>query len=632
MRRRRNPTALYLLLIVAAFTASSVLAQGPTDPIPANTAAGNVNDTRAQYPGNPQQSLPLFADLRSPRSVLESFYTLVDSFHDLVREDGFTAENSARLQNLGRQIAKLFDLRKIPPKFRQNVADETAIYLREVTARLPLPPLRQVPDEDQMANRIKQGKTAVYRIPGTPIVIKEIREGEYEGLYQFTQDVINGAPDWYRMTRTQPYRPGQTQVKGLFDAYFMTPGPLIPLKLIRSLPDWMNVDFMAQAVWQWIFLFGAIGVLIAAIIGARLVAGRIMKGSSSPKRNLAFLLWNIVVIALTLGIRYFIDKEIFITGTVLQVVSFPLRLVVLVAAVNIVMRLGGVLAESILAAKRFQSGQINTQLIRLGARMLAMLISMVVILEGLKTIGFSLTTLVAGASVSGLAVALAAQDTLRNIFGGIEISLDKPFEVGQRVRIKGYDGTIEEIGLRSTRLRTLTGHLVSIPNEDVAKIDVENIGRRSHIRRVFNISIAFDTPPEKIRRAIEILRDILSVSGTIAGEPPRGPVQTSVPRAGEGTAEAAPHPNQAINQPDFLPRVYFDELKIDAVNIVIFYWYHPPDYWDYLAHATWINTQIMDRFKAEGIAFAFPTRTLHLAGDDKHPLAVGHCRVDRDEA
>ena len=630
MRIRLYSRVLSLLLVVMACTAASLVAMGTVNPMPVRAATAALDNTPAQSRGNAQKPLPLFADLRSPRNVLESFYTLVDSFHDLVRKDGFTSENSARVQNLGRQIAKLFDLRNIPPKFRQNVADETAIYLREVTARLPLPALSQVPDEDQMANRVKNGKTAVYRIPGTPIVIKEIREGEYEGLYQFTQDVIDGAPDWYRMARSLPYRPGQMQVQGLYDAYFLTPGPLIPLKLIRSLPDWMKANFMEQAVWQWLFLFVCICALIAAIIGARLIAGRIMERSSSSRRNLAFLLWNIVVIVLTLGIRYFIDREVFITGRVLQAVSFPLRLVVLVAAVNIVMRLGGVLAESILASSRFQSKQINGQLIRLGARMLAMLISMVVILEGLKTIGFSLATLVAGASVSGLAVALAAQDTLRNIFGGIELSLDKPFEVGQRVMIKGYNGTIEGIGLRSTKIRTLTGHLVSIPNEDVAKIDIENIGKRSHIRRVFNITITYDTPPEKIRRAIGILQDILSVPEAVAEQAPRCYIQSPDFREGEGVNEEPPHPNQAINYPDYPPRVYFDDLKADALNIVAFYWYHPPDYWEYLAHATWINTQIMDRFNAEGIDFAFPTQTLHLAGDDKRPLVLDQHGNDKD--
>jgi len=87
--------------------------------------------------------------------------------------------------------------------------------------------------------------------------------------------------------------------------------------------------------------------------------------------------------------------------------------------------------------------------------------------------------------------------------------------------------------------------------------------------------------------------------------------------------EQQPHPNEAINKPDYEPRVYFNDLNADSLNILVLYWYHPPEYWDYLEHANWINMQIMERFNAEGIDFAFPTQTLHMAGDDKRPLTVG---------
>ena len=77
--------------------------------------------------------------------------------------------------------------------------------------------------------------------------------------------------------------------------------------------------------------------------------------------------------------------------------------------------------------------------------------------------------------------------------------------------------------------------------------------------------------------------------------------------------------------------MFFNEFNADSLNILVVYWYHPPEYWDYVAHAHWINVQIMERFNAEGIDFAFPTQTLHLAGDDKRPLTVGQRRVSEDE-
>jgi MscS family membrane protein len=175
------------------------------------------------------------------------------------------------------------------------------------------------------------------------------------------------------------------------------------------------------------------------------------------------------------------------------------------------------------------------------------------------------------------------------------------------VKLKGYDGTIEEVGLRSTRLRTLTGHHVTIPNEEVSKSDVENIDRRPYIRRRFVIALTYDTPPEKIRRAMEIVKEILGVP------------EKDLADARENSGKP-PHPNEAINDPDFPPRVYFSELAAHSLELLVNYWYHPPEYWDFLDHGTQVNMQIIECFNAEDINFAFPTQTLHLAGDENYPL------------
>jgi MscS family membrane protein len=311
-----------------------------------------------------------------------------------------------------------------------------------------------------------------------------------------------------------------------------------------------------------------------------------------------------------------------IIGRVEEVTFFVCDTIVLIATATIIIRLGTAAAELILKARRLKESQrVDQHLVRLGVRLLSIIAAVVIVIEGLQEIGFSLATVIAGASVTGLAVALAAQDTLKNIFGGLMLSLDKPFTPGQRVVMKGHDGEIEEIGLRSVKIRTLKGHQVTIPNEDAARIDIENIGRRPFIRRRFNITITYDTPPQKIGRAIKILGDILAVPETTQAESS----ESSDPQQKER------HPNAAINQPEFPPRVYFNELNADSLNIIVIYWYHPAEYWNYLEHATWVNMQIMERFNAEGIDFAFPTQTLHLAGDEHRPLTVGQQWVAKEE-
>jgi MscS family membrane protein len=170
------------------------------------------------------------------------------------------------------------------------------------------------------------------------------------------------------------------------------------------------------------------------------------------------------------------------------------------------------------------------------------------------------------------------------------IMVDKPFVVGDRVVVEGVDGPVEDIGFRSTRIRSLTGHLVAVPNEKMARINIENIGRRPSIRRLTNITITYDTPPEKVERALTIVRKILE--------------------------------NHEGMDPDFPPRVYFNEFNDSSLNIMMIYWYFPPNYWDFLALNERVNLQIMRAFEAEGIEFAFPTTTTYLAQDDRRPLDI----------
>lgn len=193
-----------------------------------------------------------------------------------------------------------------------------------------------------------------------------------------------------------------------------------------------------------------------------------------------------------------------------------------------------------------------------------------------------ITSILAGLGVGGLAIALAGQDSIRNFFGSIVILGDKPFEIGDRVVFDGHDGPVESVGFRSTKIRTLEGHLVTVPNSELVTRTVQNIGKRPHIRRLGNITIAYGTRPEKVREAVSILRSILD--------------------GHEGM------------HPDYPPRVYFSEFNEWSLNILFLYWYHPPDFWAYMEFTERVNMEILQRFNAAGIEFAFPTQTVHLAG------------------
>jgi len=204
--------------------------------------------------------------------------------------------------------------------------------------------------------------------------------------------------------------------------------------------------------------------------------------------------------------------------------------------------------------------------------------------------GRSITTILAGLGVGSLAIALAGQDTIKNFFGSLVILTDKPFEIGERIVVDNFDGPVESIGFRSTRIRTLDGHQVTIPNSEMVNKSVRNIGRRPYIRRLSNITVTYDTPPAKMRMAVAIIEEILT--------------------------------NHEGMNADFPPRVYFDGFNDTSLNIMMIYWYHPPDYWKYMQFCESVNLRILERFNEEGIDFAFPTQTIYLANDDKRQMAL----------
>ncbi len=222
-------------------------------------------------------------------------------------------------------------------------------------------------------------------------------------------------------------------------------------------------------------------------------------------------------------------------------------------------------------------------IIRKGLRIFILAIGIIIIIQNLTDI--KIGPLLASLGIGGLAIALAAKESIANFFGTLTIMFDRPFKVGERIIIDSHDGVVESVGFRSTRIRTLTGHLLTIPNEKVISSPLENIGRRPHIRWTTNIGITYDTPPDQVEKAVQIVRDIL--------------------KDHEGMDE------------EFPPQVYFNRFNDWNLNIAVFAWYHPPVYWDYQAWVQKTCLEIMRRFNAEGIEFAFPSQTVYLSESEE---------------
>ena len=222
----------------------------------------------------------------------------------------------------------------------------------------------------------------------------------------------------------------------------------------------------------------------------------------------------------------------------------------------------------------------NEQLFPVISKALKTFVIIIAVLVTSQNMGLNITGVLASLSIGGLALGLAAQDTVANLFGAVAVFVDKPFPVGDTVKLQSIEGTVETIGLRSTRIRNGDGHLITVPNKTMGNATIINITRRPSIRTVMDIGLTYDTPPAKVRRAVEILTEIY---------------------------KSHPQTKDLI--------VSFNQFAASALNIRVIHWWDGADNKAYMAGLQELNLAVQERFEAEKIAFAFPTQTVLLKQD-----------------
>ena len=518
------------------------------------------------------------ADTSSPQATLKSFIDTCYELRRRFRGEGRSLENEAERRSVASRILRCLDLSEVPVSMRDSVGKEEAAFLKEVLDRIDLPPEDTWPD----AKRVAKEDVKRWTIPHTEITIAKVKEGPREGEFLFTPETGKRASEFYDVVRELPYKDGDTVTPGLYRLYLSEPGWMLPRSWIRALPSWAHSRWLGQAVWQWVSLIVTLLLALALMLAIYTLGRRRARVfRSNIMRYVITLAFPFAAMFVPLAALYFISEHILVSGTVLLVTAFSLHLVFLFALIVVLLGAGSRIASLVIATPWIQPRGLDAQLVRLICRVVSILAAAIVFLEGGRQFGIPLTTLLASAGVGGLALALAAQDTLKNILGSIMIALDKPYQVGERIAAKGYDGVVEEIGLRSTKIRLLTGHQAAIPNEEMARSDIENIGRRPYIRRTATIQMPSNTPVAKVNRALEIVRDAL--------------------KNHEGMEE------------EFPPRVFLRDINDASIGIFLIYWYHPPKYWDYLAFSERLNLQIMEQFETERIPFARPALTIQMA-------------------
>ncbi len=204
-------------------------------------------------------------------------------------------------------------------------------------------------------------------------------------------------------------------------------------------------------------------------------------------------------------------------------------------------------------------------------------IILVAILVTSDNLGFNIKSVLASLSVGGLALGLAAQDTLANIFGAVSVFVDKPFRIGDRIKLDQVDGSVESIGLRSTRVRNLEGYLVTIPNKIMGNAIITNVSRRPTIKTELNLGLTYDTSVEKLKRALMIIEQVYNQH---------------------------PLTQEAL--------IAFNNFGDSSLNVNVVHYCKTSVWKDYLAALQELNLTLKQRFDEEGIEMAFPSRMVYV--------------------
>jgi MscS family membrane protein len=357
----------------------------------------------------------------------------------------------------------------------------------------------------------------------------------------------------------------------------------------RFLPAvFFELQVLGIALWQWIAL---LALVVAAAIASWLIAlamfwflrplirrtetpldDHLVEGAVSPIRLVIAVVLvraGVLPVGLDLG--------------ALDFLSTLMRALIVVAVTWFLFRLIDVFSSK-LEERLVALGQSSALgAVPPGRKVVKAVVTALALVAILDTFGFSVTALIAGLGVGGIAVALAAQKTIENLFGGITLYGDRPVRVGDFCRFGDKIGTVEEIGIRSTRVRTLDRTVITIPNAEFSNLQLENFALRDSMRLHATIGVRYETTPDQLRYILVEIRKLLYAHERVTPDP---------------------------------ARIRFMGFGAYSLDMELFAYVNTSDWNEFLGIREDIYLRIMDIIEASGTGFAFPSQTLYLGKDE----------------
>lgn len=357
-------------------------------------------------------------------------------------------------------------------------------------------------------------------------------------------------------------------------------------KLLNLLPKLGTRKTFGLYTYQYIaiFILALISTLVYKIFSfiTERIFSRIVKRTGYSGEASEKYLWQLarptsVFIIVMLLILFTPALQLPVTYS--KYVNIILRVMLPLFGTVIMYRFVNILSIFLMRMAQTTESTLDDQLVPLLRKTLKTFVIIIGTLLILDNLDVPILPLLTGLSIGGLAFALAAQDTIKNFFGSVMIFIDKPFQVGDWITSNEVDGTVEEVGFRSSRIRTFRNSLIYVPNSKLADNTIDNHGLRKYRRFNTQISITYDTPPEMIEVFVKGLREIV---------------------------EEHPHTWKENYH------VYFNEMASSSLNIMFYIFFNVPGWGDELKARHEILMSIVKLGRELGINFAFPTQTLHI--------------------
>ncbi len=563
-------------------------AEGDEAPAP-GTAISRASPVAGGAPGAPSVA-PLRTD--SPRATLETFLGLASDMEARLdsyakRKTDFTAR---RVSAVVTEFMEIVDLSSVPPASRRDVANDTLAYLMDIFGRIAPVDLEAVPGSDAFPD----DGPASWRVTGTPLRIVRMTEGEKVGEFLFGPRTPDLAERFFERVEHLALRhETDLPVQSWTRTFPQWTGPMLPAGIAVAMPQALRDFAFDTPIWKILAT-----LLITALLAAGIGLAHWLLAGAGGRTTLAILrrtVTPILMLASVVWMGPFLQFQLYPSGDFAAATKVAMVVVWYSAWVWLAWLAIKALFAWIIRLRGIEDDGFDAHLWRLGGTVLAILVSVVIIGDGATQLGLPVFSVLAGLGIGGLAVALAIRPTLENLIGGIILYIDQPVRVGDFCSFGDKSGTIEAIGVRSTKIRALDRTIITVPNATLADMQLINYARCDRMLIQTSLGLRYETSAEQLRFVLVKIREMLHAHPKIDADTVR------VRFAGYGASSQ-----------DVAIRIY-------ALT---------DDWNEYFAIQEDVLLRMKDIVEGAGTGFAFPSQTLYMTRDE----GLDEARTETSEA